>query len=190
MITGISGSGSSGLIDTGTGSDTLIATGNNNTNIKSGDGNDIVIDYVLSFTKYFVFTMVFMIIVIKLLPRYLEKIASYVNVSSFGTGIISLLIVPIILVLLLFLKITSIVSLTILMVFILLLLISLAVSNVAVGKLIDDKHGKRKLPIWTALITLFTWLVFQIPVAGGIIAFIWIMLGLGISIRYIFSRKK
>ena len=66
----------------------------------------------------------------------------------------------------------------------------MAITNISVAKLISEKKEEIKLPIWTAIVTAVTWIVFKIPVIGTICAFIWVATGLGIVIRSSFSKKN
>lgn len=151
---------------------------------------DIVLGYVLDFARYFVVTMVLLIIVIKKMPNLLEKIGTRFSVGSFGTGILGLILIPIAIVLFLILNITTTVAWALLATFILMLILSMAISNIALAKLLETKKSNIKLPIWTAIVTIATWGIYQIPVVGGIVAFVWVLLGLGIVIKSFFSRNK
>lgn len=151
---------------------------------------DVITEYVLDFAKYFVLTMVLLIVFIKVLPKFINNLKDQFRVSSFGIGILSLIIVPILLVLMLVLRVTSTLAFASLALFILVLMLSMAITNIALAKKFEEKKPDIKLPIWTAIVTAVTWVVYQIPVLGGIVAFIWVATGLGMSIRYCFSKNK
>ena len=151
---------------------------------------DVVLEYVLDFVRYLVITMLVFIILVKKLPGFVEKVGDYANIGSFGTGILGLLLIPISVVLLFILSVTSTFAWALVIAFVLALIISMSIANISVASLIAKKNKSVKLPIWVALVTIITWIVYQIPIAGGILAFIWIMLGLGICIRTFFSKKK
>ena len=151
---------------------------------------DVITEYVLDFAKYFVLTMVLLIVFIKLLPKFINNLKDQFRVSSFGIGILSLIIVPILLVLMLVLKVTSTLAFALLALFILVLMLSMAITNISLAKKLEEKKPNIKLPIWTAIVTAVTWVAYQIPVLGGIVAFIWVATGLGMSIRYCFSKNK
>lgn len=151
---------------------------------------DVITEYVLDFAKYFVLTMVLLIVFIKLLPKFINNLKDQFRVSSFGIGILSLIIVPILLVLMLVLRVTTTLAFAVLALFILVLMLSMAITNISLAKKLEEKKPNIKLPIWTAIVTAVTWVVYQIPVLGGIVAFIWVATGLGMSIRYCFSKNK
>ena len=151
---------------------------------------DIITEYVLDFAKYFVLTMVLLIVFIKLLPKFMNNLKNQFRVSSFGIGILSLIIVPILLILMLVLRVTSTLAFAVLALFILVLILSMAITNISLAKKFEEKKPNIKLPIWTAIVTAVTWVVYQIPVLGGIVAFIWVATGLGMAIRYCFSKNK
>lgn len=151
---------------------------------------DIVLEYVLDFARYFIITMIVLIIVIKKLPTFLEKVGDNVSIGSFGAGILGLILVPIAIVLFFVLNVTTTVAWALLVAFILVLIISMAITNIAVAKLLESKKENIKLPIWTAIVTVATWVLYQIPILGGILAFIWVMMGIGIVLRSCFARNK
>ncbi len=150
----------------------------------------VIAEYVLDFARYFVLTMVLLILFIKACPRFVENLKNQLRVSSFGIGILSLILVPIALVLLLLLRVTSTVALAVLAVFILILILSMGITNITLAKKLEEKKSEIKLPIWTAIVTAVTWIIYQIPVLGAILAFIWVATGLGMTVRYCFAKKK
>ena len=72
----------------------------------------------------------------------------------------------------------------------LMLIISSAITNIAIAKAISDKKTGLKLPISVAIITVINWIIYQIPIVGGLISFIWLITGLGISIKNCFTKNK
>ena len=62
--------------------------------------------------------------------------------------------------------------------------------NITLAKKLEEKKSEIKLPIWTARVTAVTWIIYQIPVLGAILAFIWVATGLGMTVRYCFAKKK
>lgn len=150
---------------------------------------DMISEYILDFVRYFVVTMVVLIVVIKKLPRFLEKMGEYVSIGSFGAGILGLIVVPIITILLFVASVTTTVAWALIAFFIFILIVSMAITNVAIAKLLESKMENIKLPIWTAIVTALSWIVYQIPIAGGILAFIWVMMGLGICVRHCFAKN-
>ncbi len=151
---------------------------------------DVVTRYVLDFAKYFVITMVVMIIFIKLLPRFVENCKKYIGISSFGIGIGTLILAPILIVLLFVLRVTSTVAIGMLALLMLILIISMAITNISLAKYFEAKKPNVKLPIWVAIVTAVTWIVYQVPVLGGIVAFVWVTTGLGIATKYCFTKNK
>ena len=151
---------------------------------------DIALEYVLDFARYFVVTMVLLIIVIKKMPNLLEKMGTRFSVGSFGMGLLGLILIPIAILLFFLLNVTTTVAWALLVTFILMTILSMAISNIALAKLLETKNSNIKLPIWTAIVTIATWGIYQIPVVGGLVAFIWVLLGLGIVIKSFFSRNK
>ena len=151
---------------------------------------DIVVDKVLDFTRYFVLTMLVFIIVMKLLPNTIEKSIQNVSVSSFGIGIATLILVPILLVAFIFLRIFTTAVFAALALFVFVLIISMAITTIAVAGKISDKKPNFKLPIAVPVVTIITWIVYQIAFAGAVVAFIWTMTGLGIIVKNCFTKMK
>ncbi len=151
---------------------------------------EVISEYILDFVRYFVVTMVVLIVVIKKLPRFMEKMGKYVSIGSFGTGILALIVVPIVAILLFIASVTTTVAWALIALFIFILIVSMAIANVAVAKLLESKFENIKLPIWTVIVTVLSWIVYQIPIAGGILAFIWVMMGLGICVRHCLAKDK
>ena len=156
----------------------------------------LIVVYLIKNNKKRYLTILFLVLLmgiiflIKLLPKFINNLKDQFRVSSFGIGILSLIIVPILLVLMLVLRVTSTLAFAVLALFILVLMLSMAITNISLAKKLEEKKPNIKLPIWTAIITAVTWVVYQIPVLGGIVAFIWVATGLGMSVRYCFSKNK
>lgn len=151
---------------------------------------DIVVEKVLDFSRYFILVMVVFIVIMKYLPTVIEKSKKNLSVSSFGLGIAAIILIPIILVALLMLHVFTSVVFAALLLLMLILVISNAITNIAIAKVISDKKTSLKLPISVAIITVINWIIYQIPIVGGLIAFIWLITGLGISIKNCFTKNK
>lgn len=149
---------------------------------------DIVVDKVLDFTRYFVLTMLVFIIVMKLLPNTIEKSTKNLNISSFGIGIATLILLPILLVAFIFLRVFTTAVFAALALFIFILIISMAITTIAVAGKISNKNPGFKLPVAVPVVTVITWIVYQIAFVGAVIAFIWIMTGLGITVKNCFTK--
>ena len=150
---------------------------------------ETVVRYVLNFVRFFVLTMILFILMIKFAPKFLEKSKEHLGISSFGIGILELILIPMLFVLLLMLSITIKLAIILAVLFILLLLISNAITVISIARKLDEKSEKLKLPIIVALVTLITWIIFKIPFIGAIAQFFTITTGLGIILKYQFIKK-
>lgn len=150
---------------------------------------DIIEEKVIDFARYFILVMLVFIVILKYLPTVIEKSKKNLSVSSFGLGIVTIIFIPIILVVLLMFRVFSSAVFTMLALFVLILMISNAITNIAIAKAVSDKKQGLKLPVLVAIVTTINWLLYQVPIAGGVLAFIWIATGLGISIRNCFTKK-
>lgn len=151
---------------------------------------DIAVEKVLDFSRYFILVMVVFIVIMKYLPTVIEKSRKNLSISSFGLGIVSIILIPIILVVLLMLRVFTSVVFAVLLLLMLVLVIANAITNIAIAKAISDKKQSLKLPIAVSIVTIINWIVYQIPIVGGLIAFIWLITGLGISIRNCFTKNS
>lgn len=150
---------------------------------------DIVVNYVLDFVRYLVLTMLLFIIFIKLAPKFLQNVNTYLGVSEFGIGILSLVIIPLISLLMIAIDFTLSVAVVLLTLFLFILLISSSITTIAISSAIAKKSKKIKLPIWVAIITLISWILMKIPFIGGIVGFFMVATGLGIFLKYQVIKK-
>lgn len=145
---------------------------------------------VLNFTKYFVLTFVVFIFMMKVLPNFIQNSRKCLGISSFGLGILSIILMPIIFILMILMKFTASLAVVGIVILITLLLLSMAITNISIGSIISNKYEKIKLPISVALVTILSWCIYQIPFFGGIVAFIMVATGLGIVLKYLFTKSK
>lgn len=150
---------------------------------------DIISKYVLDFTQYFVLTMVILIILMKFSPRFIDEIKRGIRINDFGTGIVLLILVPIIFMMFLMLRVTSMLALAGIALFIMLVIISMAISNIAIASMISSRQKNIKLPIATALVAVVSWIAYQIPFVGGIVAFFMITTGIGIECKHFLKSQ-
>lgn len=151
---------------------------------------ETVLEYVLNFTKYFVLTFVVFIFMMKLLPNFIENSKKCLGISSFGLGILSIILMPIIFILMILMRFTASLAVVGIVILIALLLLSMAITNISIGSAISNKYQKLKLPISVALVTILSWFIYQIPFFGGIVAFIMVATGFGIVLKYLFIKSK
>lgn len=157
---------------------------------KSKETIDIVYDYVLDFTQYFVLTFVTLIIVMKIIPNFIRKSKECVRVSAFGIGIVAIVLMPIIFIALMMFRLTATIAIAALIMMLAILLISMAITNIAIGAKLAGRFKKIKFPIHVAIVTMISWAVYQIPFFGGIVAFFMVATGLGIVLRANFVKEK
>ena len=151
---------------------------------------DIIFDYFIDFVNYFIITMVLFIILLKIAPVFIKNAKDYLRVSSFGIGILLLIVLPVVCILLAISGFASILGITLVMLAIAFAMLAMAITNISVASLISAKNEKIKLPISTAISTLVLWALMQIPFVGGILAFCMLTTGLGIMFRYVFCKIK
>lgn len=150
---------------------------------------DIVYKYVLKFTKYFVLTFGIFIFMMKVLPNFINNSRKYIGISSFGLGILAIILMPIIFIGMMLIKFTASLAILGVVVFIAMLLVAITITNISIASAISNKCEKLKLPISVVLTAIVSWIIYQIPFIGGIIAFIMIATGVGIVIKYLFIKQ-
>ncbi len=151
---------------------------------------DIVYDYVMDFTQYFVLTFAVLIFAMKFVPNFIRKAKECVRVSSFGLGIVTIVLMPLFFIAFVWLRITATVAIAALVMIIALLLIGMAITNIAIGAKLAERFNKIKLPMWVAIVTIVSWVIYQIPFLGGIVAFFMVATGLGIVIKSNFVKEN
>lgn len=151
---------------------------------------DIVCKYVLDFTKYFVLTFVIFIFMLKLVPNFINSCRKYVGVNSFGLGILSIILLPIVFVCMIWLKVTASLALLGVALFITILLLSIVITNISIASILSNKFEKIDLPVSVALVTVLSWIIYQIPFFGGIVGFFMITTGVGIVLKHWFLGKR
>lgn len=151
---------------------------------------EIVSEYVVNFAKYFVLVYVVFMFMMKVLPNFVQNSKKYLGISSFGLGILSIILMPIIFVIMILLKVTASLAMLGLVILITMLLLSMAITNISIASAVSNRFEKLKLPISVALTTIVSWIIYQIPFFGGIVAFFMVTTGLGIVLKYLFIRSK
>lgn len=151
---------------------------------------DVIVKYVIRFMRFFIVTMILFIIIMKFFPRFLEKSNKIFNVSSFGIGILAIILIPILIVCLLFINFTTLLAVILSLILVLVLLMANGIAVIAFSSYVASKTKKIKLPLLVPLNIVLAWILFKIPFIGGMIFFIMMATGLGMVIRYQFIKEK
>ena len=160
------------------------------------DNETDIQDYIISLGSTLALVVILWLVYLWLAPKFLESTNNLVkNKKSYIiiSGLLGLIAIPCISIILLMLGITANVALILLGIYALLLVISQSVFMITANNYICNKLKINKnIGIVGMLIlsSLVIWLIYLIPVLGGIVSFITIVLGLGIIITYLITRNS
>lgn len=155
----------------------------------------IIANYILNLGCFLAFILIVWLVCVLLAPKFLENTNNYVGkktLSILGTGLLTIIVVPIACIILILLQLTSGVSLFLLALYILALIVSTALFTITANNYICSKLKINKnLGIFGMLIIsgIIIWILTQIPYIGGLISLIVTVLGLGILITSILPKK-
>ena len=151
--------------------------------------------YLINLGTFLVIVIVVWLLCLWLAPKFLEKtsvIKSKKVLPVIGFGLLGLIAVPVVSIALLFIKITASISMLLLSLYFIGIALSVSILVIAINNIICEKLkitkniGKFGLLIITAIIF---WAIGLIPYVGTIIDIIAIILGLGLIVYNLISRK-
>lgn len=131
-----------------------------------------------------------------LAPKFLEKQEKLIKsnpLKTFGFGLLGLVVLPIICIILLIMSVTASVGLLLFVAYIILIVIGRAtcligLNNLLANKLKFDTNIKKVLLL--IVVALVAWAISTfVPVVNGIFNFVIIVIGIGIIIRNLISKK-
>ena len=157
-----------------------------------GQSGKTVLSYVSSLATALLFTFVVMLVLLWLAPKFIKKLESASIIKSLLFGLIT----PVVLFILSFILLFSVIGLPvvgcIVLVCTLLALVGKSITSIYVGKIVAKKfkkESKSMLVLFALLVTAVLWLVKLIPVVGFIISILASVLGIGLTILSIISKK-
>lgn len=153
--------------------------------------------YLISLGSTLALTIVIWLLLLWLAPKFLEKADNILLTKNMlkvvGFGLLSLIILPIISIILLFIGITVNISLLLTFIYMILMCISCSIFTITLNNFICKKLKITKKAIIFGILVatgIVLWGLSLIPYLGQIISFICIILGLGIIITYLISKKS
>lgn len=157
---------------------------------------EIISSYILNLGSFTTFVAIIWLICLWIAPKFLDSTNKYIGnktLSVLGTGLLTLIVVPIACIILLLLQLTSTISLLLLAIYILAIAISKTIFTIAINNYICSKANINKnLGKFGMLIlsSIVIWAITKIPYIGSIISFITIIIGLGILVASILPKKQ
>ena len=156
----------------------------------------IIAKYVLDLVKTLVLTLVVVLLLLWLAPKFIEKVENMSVGKSFaalGIGFLAPIVLTIVGILLLILSIGSQVVLSAVFVYIFLSSLGFAITAIFFTKLLSKKvkmESKVKFILFTLLVAAGMWLVDQLPFIGGLVSFLSWAFGTGLVLVNILPKKQ
>lgn len=158
---------------------------------------DIIIDKVIDVCNTLLYALVVFLLCLWLAPKFLAKTSSYMQpvsaATSFGIGLLSVIVAGIAGIALLFTIVGIPVGFAVIAVLALLVSIANAVTCISITNVLKEKFAfaKNYLTYLTlAGVVIVIWALELIPYVGTFISFVVNMIGLGIVVHYLFTRNN
>lgn len=147
-----------------------------------------ILSFVTSLATALLLTFVVVVVLLKLAPKFIEKLGSASIIKSLLIGLITPVVLFILSLILLFSVIGLPVVGCIVLVCTLLALVGKCITSIYVAKKFK-KESKSMLVLFALLVTAVLWLVGLIPVVGAIISILASVFGIGLTVLSIISKK-
>lgn len=156
----------------------------------------IIANYILNLGEFLAFVLIIWLVCLLLAPKFLNNTNKFVGKKTLiilGSGILSLLAIPVACVVLILLRLTSGISLLLLALYILAIVISKSLFTITANNYVCSKLNiSKNSGIFGMLIIsgIIIWVLSNLPYVGWIISIITSILGLGILICSIIPGKN
>ena len=150
--------------------------------------------HIKDFVKTTIFTLIVLGILFWLMPNYIDK-ASYMLTNKpirlILVGFLGLILIPILFIILLITILGIPVAFILIMLYIIAIMLASSILSIAIGKTIANKlnyTSKLQVTLFSLLSLVVLWFIKSIPSIGGFMAFIILLLGLGILVYGLFFK--
>ena len=156
---------------------------------------EIVANYIYNLGTFLAFALIIWLICLWLTPKFLSNTNQFVGKKTLkvlGTGLLTLIAVPIACIILILLQLTSGISLLTIAVYILAISIAKSIFTIVANNYICSKLNINKnTGIFGMLIVscIVVWAICKLPFISGIASFIISVLGLGVIVSAILPKK-
>lgn len=156
----------------------------------------MIANYILNLGEFLAFVLIIWLVCLWLAPKFLKNTNNFVGkktLTILGSGLLSLLLIPVACIILILLNLTSSISLLLLALYILAIVISKSLFTITANNYICSKLNisKNSGIFGMLIITGFiVWVLSNLPYVGCLISIITSILGLGILICSIIPKKK
>lgn len=156
---------------------------------------EIVASYISDLGAFLAFVIIIWLVCLWLAPKFLNDTNKFVGkktLNVLGTGLLTLIAVPIACIILLLLQLTAGISLLTVAIYILALIIAKSIFTIVANNYLCSKLNINKnTGIFGMLIVsgVIVWVISELPYVGGIVSFIISVLGLGVLVSAILPKK-
>ena len=156
---------------------------------------EIVAIYISDLGAFLAFVIIIWLVCLWLAPKFLNDTNKFVGkktLNVLGTGLLTLIAVPIACIILLLLQLTAGISLLTVAIYILALIVAKSIFTIVANNYLCSKLNINKnTGIFGMLIVsgVIVWVISELPYVGGIVSFIISVLGLGVLVSAILPKK-
>lgn len=156
---------------------------------------EIVASYISDLGAFLAFVIIIWLVCLWLAPKFLNDTNKFVGkktLNVLGTGLLTLIAVPIACIILLLLQLTAGISLLTVAIYILALTVAKSIFTIVANNYLCSKLNINKnTGIFGMLIVsgVIVWVISELPYVGGIVSFIISVLGLGVLVSAILPKK-
>lgn len=164
--------------------------------VKEESVTEKIIDKVINLCNTLLYVLVVFFLCLWLAPKFLAKTSDYISAkgcaTSLGIGILTTIAISLVSIGLLFTVVGLPIGFALIALLVLLLSIATAVTCTSITYKLKEKFGYTKNYITYLTLTgivIVVWALGLIPFVGWLISFVVKMIGLGIIIHYLFTKK-
>ena len=156
---------------------------------------EIVASYISDLGAFLAFVIIIWLVCLWLAPKFLNDTNKFVGkktLNVLGTGLLTLIALPIACIILLLLQLTAGISLLTVAIYILALIVAKSIFTIVANNYLCSKLNINKnTGIFVMLIVsgVIVWVISELPYVGGIVSFIISVLGLGVLVSAILPKK-
>lgn len=156
---------------------------------------EIVASYISDLGAFLAFVIIIWLVCLWLAPKFLNDTNKFVGkktLNVLGTGLLTLIVLPIACIILLLLQLTAGISLLTVAIYILALIVAKSIFTIVANNYLCSKLNINKnTGIFGMLIIsgVIVWVISELPYVGGIVSFIISVLGLGVLVSAILPKK-
>ena len=156
---------------------------------------EIVADYIFDLGAFLAFVIIIWLVCLWVAPKFLNDTNKFVGkktLNVLGTGLLTLIAVPIACIILLLLQLTAGISLLTVALYVLALIVAKSIFTIVANNYLCSKLNINKnTGIFGMLIVsgIIVWVISELPYIGGLVSFIIVVLGLGVLVSAILPKK-